>query len=139
MWHQHCLAARRKGRGMHSLSPPKNGALEKHDGEKGESHRKLMAEYGVGSSTLYDLKKQDKRLSFVASTEGLTGKNQKRKTLKGLQMQYVQYSIRIILRYGTARLGLLLLSSTSHGRFIKMHWFFFRLRYKFFSQRHQCS
>ena len=46
-----------------------------------------MAEYGVGSSNLYDLKKQkEKLLSFVASTEGLTGKIQKRKTLKGPQM-----------------------------------------------------
>ena len=56
--------------------------------EKGESRAKLMAEYGVGSSTLYDLKKQkDKLLSFVASTEGPTGKGEKRKTLKGPQMQ----------------------------------------------------
>ena len=55
--------------------------------EKGESRAKLMAEYGVGSSTLYDLKKQkDKLLSFVASTEGPMGKIQKRKTLKGPQM-----------------------------------------------------
>ena len=47
-----------------------------------------MAEYGVGSSTLYDLKKQkDKLISFVTSTEGSTGKVEKRKTLKGPQMQ----------------------------------------------------
>ena len=47
-----------------------------------------MAEYGVGSSTLYDLKKQKvKLLSFVASTEGLTGKGEKRKTLKSPRMQ----------------------------------------------------
>ena len=38
--------------------------------EKGESRAKLMAEYGVGSSTLYDLKKQkNELLSFVGSTE----------------------------------------------------------------------
>ena len=56
--------------------------------EKGESRVKLMAEYGVGCSTLYDLKKQkDKLLSFVASIEGRTGKVEKRKTLKGPQMQ----------------------------------------------------
>ena len=51
--------------------------------EKGESLSKLMAEYGVGSSTLYDLKKQkDKMLSFVGSTDGPSGKIEKRKTLK---------------------------------------------------------
>ena len=56
--------------------------------EKGERRAKLMAEYGVGSSTLYDLKKQkDKLLSFVGSTEGPTGKIQKGKILKGPQMQ----------------------------------------------------
>ena len=56
--------------------------------EKGESCAKLMAEYGVGSSTLCDLKTQkDKLLSFVASNEGPTGKIQKRKTLKGPQVQ----------------------------------------------------
>ena len=45
--------------------------------EKGERRVKLMAEYGVGLSTLYDLKKQkDKLLSFVASTEGPMGKIQ---------------------------------------------------------------
>ena len=47
----------------------------------------LMAEYGVGSSTLCALKKRNKLLSFVASTEDPTGKIQKRKTLKGPQMQ----------------------------------------------------
>ena len=46
--------------------------------EKGESCAKLMAEYGVGCSTLYDLKKQkDQLLSFVASTEGPTAKIEK--------------------------------------------------------------
>ena len=51
--------------------------------EKGESRSKLMAELGVGSSTLYDLKKQVKLLSFVASTDGPSAKIEKRKTLKG--------------------------------------------------------
>ena len=69
------------------LTLPKKIELVKRM-EKGESREKLMAEYGVGSSTLYDLKKQkDKLLSFVASTESPTGKVEKRKTLKGPQMQ----------------------------------------------------
>ena len=55
--------------------------------EKGDSRAKSMAENRVGSSTLYDLKKQDNLLSLVASTEGPTGKIQKRKTLKAPQMQ----------------------------------------------------
>ena len=43
-----------------------------------------MAEFGVGSSTLYDLKKQKvKLLSFVGSTDGSSTKIEKRKTLKG--------------------------------------------------------
>ena len=51
--------------------------------EKGESRAKLMAEYGVGSSTLYDLKKQkNELLSFVGSAEGPTGKIQKCRTMK---------------------------------------------------------
>ena len=51
--------------------------------EKGESRSKLMAEYGVESSTLYDLKKQKyKLLSFVGTTDGPSGKTEKRKTLK---------------------------------------------------------
>ena len=55
--------------------------------EKGESRSKLMGEYGVGSSTLYDLKKQkDKLLSFVGSTDGPSGKIEKRKTLKGVKL-----------------------------------------------------
>ena len=72
--------------------------------EKGESRAKLMVEYGVGSSTLYDLKKQkDKLLSFVASAEGPTGKIQKRKTLKGPQMQDLEWVLylwfQVILQY----------------------------------------
>ena len=59
--------------------------------EKGESRAKLMAEYGVGSSTLYNQKKKKKKkrtnLSFVASTYGPTGKIQKRKMLRGPKMQ----------------------------------------------------
>jgi len=52
--------------------------------EKGESRSKLMAEFGVSSSTLYDLKKQkDKLLSFVSSTESPSSKIEKRKSLKG--------------------------------------------------------
>ena len=52
--------------------------------EKGESRSKLMAEFGVGSSTLYDLKKQKvKLLSFDASTDGPSAKILKQKTLKG--------------------------------------------------------
>ena len=55
--------------------------------EKGDSHAKLMAEYGVGYLTLYDLKKQkNKVLSFVVSTEGPTTKTEKRKSLKGPKM-----------------------------------------------------
>ena len=55
--------------------------------EKGESRAMLMEEFGVSSSTLYDLKKQkDKLLSFVGSTECPTKKIEKRKTLKGSSM-----------------------------------------------------
>ena len=69
------------------LTLPKKTELVKHM-ERGGSRAKLMAEYGVGSSTLYNLKKQkDKLLSFVASTEGPTDKIQKRKTLRGPKMQ----------------------------------------------------
>ena len=51
--------------------------------EKGESCSKLMAEFGVGPSTLYDFKKQKvKLLSFVASADGPSAKIGKRKTLK---------------------------------------------------------
>ena len=69
------------------LTLPKKIELVKRM-EKGESRAKLMTEYGVGSSTLYDLKKRkDELLSFVTSTESPTGKIQKRKTLKGPKMQ----------------------------------------------------
>ena len=55
--------------------------------EKGESRAKLMTEFGVSSSTLYDLKKQkDKLLAFVASTEGPSGFVEKRKSLKGAKL-----------------------------------------------------
>lgn len=55
--------------------------------EKGESRSKLMAEYGVSSSTLYDLKKQkDKLLAFVGSTDGPSVAVDKRKSLKGAKM-----------------------------------------------------
>ena len=68
------------------LTLPKKIGLVKRM-EKGESCAKLMAEYGVGSSTIYDLKKQkDKLLSFVASTEGPTSKTENRKSLKGPKM-----------------------------------------------------
>ena len=33
--------------------------------EKGESRSKLMAEFGVGSSTFYDLKKQEVKLLLL--------------------------------------------------------------------------
>ena len=69
------------------LTLPKKIELVKRM-EKGESRTKLMAEYGIGFSTLYNPKKQkDKLISFVASTEGLTRKVEKWKTLKGPQMQ----------------------------------------------------
>ena len=52
--------------------------------EKGESRATLMEEFGVSSSTIYDLKKQkSKLLGFVGSTEGPTKTNETRKTLKG--------------------------------------------------------
>ena len=56
--------------------------------EKGETRAKLMAEYGVSSSTLYSLKKQkDELLSFVASTESPKSKIQNRKTIRGAKIQ----------------------------------------------------
>ena len=62
--------------------------------EKGESRAKLMAEYGVGSSTLYDLKKQkDKLLSFVASTDSPTAKIEKRKSLKRSKMGELDHAL----------------------------------------------
>ena len=80
------LPSSQEKRKRNVLTLPKKIELIKRM-EKGESRKKLIAEYGVGSSTLYNLKKQkDKLLSFVASTEGPTGKIQKRKTLKGPQM-----------------------------------------------------
>ena len=55
--------------------------------EKGESRVKLMAEFGVSSSTLYDLKKQKAKLeAFVGSTESPTSFIDKRKSLKGARM-----------------------------------------------------
>ena len=71
--------------------------------ENGESRTKLMAKYGVGSSTLYYLKKQDKLLSFVDSTEGPTGKIQKRKTLKGPQMVDLDLVLYLGFRLGAGR------------------------------------
>ena len=51
--------------------------------ERGESRASLMEEFGVSSSTIYDLKKQKaKLLGFVGSTEGPTKTNEARKTLK---------------------------------------------------------
>lgn len=64
------------------LTLPKKIELVKRM-EKGESRSKLMAEFGVSSSTLYDLKKQKaKLLAFVASTESPTSLLEKRKSLK---------------------------------------------------------
>ena len=52
--------------------------------EKGESRASLMEEFGVSSSTMYDIRKQkEKLLSFVGSTECPTKKIEKRKSLKG--------------------------------------------------------
>ena len=71
-------------RKTNELTLPKKVEPVKHM-KKGESRVKLMAEYGVGSLTLYDFKKQkDKLLSFMASTEGTMGKIQKRKFLSRL-------------------------------------------------------
>ena len=71
------------------LTPPKKIELVKRM-EKGESR----AKYGVGSSTLHNLKKQkDKLLLFVTSTEGPTGIVEKRKTLKDPQMQDLDYAL----------------------------------------------
>ncbi len=51
--------------------------------EKGESRSKIMYEFNVSSSTLYDLKKQkDKLLEFMSNSEGPTKKFVQRKTLK---------------------------------------------------------
>ena len=62
--------------------------------EKGESRAKLMAEYGVGSLTLYDLKKQkDQLLSFIASTDGPTAKIEERNSLKGPKMAELERAL----------------------------------------------
>ena len=55
------LPSSQEKRKRNVLTLPKNIEFVKYM-EKGESRTKLMAEFGVGSSTLYDLKKQKDRL-----------------------------------------------------------------------------
>ena len=70
-------ASKRK---MFVLTLPKNLELV-HRMEKGESRAKLMEEFGVSSSTLYDLKKQKAKLeAFVGSTESPTAFLEKKKS-----------------------------------------------------------
>ena len=83
------LPSSQEKRKRNVLTLPKKIELVKRI-EKGGSRAKLMAEYGVVSSTLCGLKKQkDKLFSFVASTdEGPTGKIQKTKTLNPLPLSH---------------------------------------------------
>ena len=64
--------------------------------EKGESRAKLMAGFGVSSSTLYDLKKQKEKLkAFMASTDAPSSNLAKRKSLKGARLSELDRALYI--------------------------------------------